>query len=375
MGPNKGDYYGDIAIVMHPSVLHHPDTFITPVAATAFNSGHEAPLRPHSKHHGVPGFHKCKINCGVAKWDEVLAKELIVKASVHLHKDVSNVDIRDVEKVYLQRDAHFVLEGHMPFCVPLSFAERVIIPASSLSSINASLPNAEQKICDALHRKDAVIQVHDPAEVFSRLVDHSRRPPRTNALHGFSFSLDMETGHIRWLPLTIHSSDDFLYVSFSSGGSLFVVLHENGDYLSHPPIQVLTVFIDENGASIIEVMPNAVGGKHRPIAEDRHFNRGVQTKDVLVPYVIKVDKKKCKVMLSHGPSIFYTMHRTLEGKTSGNIKKIHRVGFSSHGSLMRIHNFFIDTTDRFPASSRPVHTGAQDRAIGGGSDARVTGKH
>jgi hypothetical protein len=89
--------------------------------------GREAPLRPHSKHHGVPGLHKCKISCGVAKWDEVLAKELIAKASVCLHKRVSHVNIRDVVKVYLKRDAHMVLEGHMPSCVPLSFAERVII--------------------------------------------------------------------------------------------------------------------------------------------------------------------------------------------------------------------------------------------------------
>ncbi|RUP52377.1 hypothetical protein BC936DRAFT_145525, partial [Jimgerdemannia flammicorona] len=82
LGPHTGHYYGDIILLFKPDIMNHPQSNISPNAATAFWSGREANNRPFmptgkpKSDEAIEKFHKSKLHTSCSNWAKAAAADI-----------------------------------------------------------------------------------------------------------------------------------------------------------------------------------------------------------------------------------------------------------------------------------------------------------
>ncbi|CAK9113414.1 unnamed protein product [Durusdinium trenchii] len=112
-----------VHLIFKPESLHHPDVFVTPMAATFYNSGRGDDERPWWKK-GKPSapFEAMaweKLHPSSPVFHEALATEFLARAAHKGGGDLARVKFTDVKDYIKGTNAHFSAECHLPYVTPL----------------------------------------------------------------------------------------------------------------------------------------------------------------------------------------------------------------------------------------------------------------
>lgn len=163
LGPHTGVYYGDVQIVLKPIIKWHPNFFILPHAATFFHESavnkhtikfrvwgktYASPWEPLQKKH----YESSKMHHIAPDTSNFLACDLIARVATHKklgEKDWNEITLSDIKAYWNATDvvdSHHVIEGHLPYQVPLTYIEAVILPESEWNKLSSADQDAATKI-------------------------------------------------------------------------------------------------------------------------------------------------------------------------------------------------------------------------------------
>lgn len=130
-----------VHLVFQQKALHHPDFYLTPMAATFYESAASGKLpeqRPWWKPcDGSPYEMMCreKLHPSARKCFEALAWDFLGRAALHYKKSLATVTVQDMVKFWMDVDAHFVVECHMPYVTPLTFVEKTVVSEHTFNKL------------------------------------------------------------------------------------------------------------------------------------------------------------------------------------------------------------------------------------------------
>lgn len=242
LGPNMGNYgRGEVSIVFHPSILQHPDTFLTPVAAMGYHQGWyvrnrnlriDRPWAGEARNWASGGredYENNKFQTTTPNWDAACAMEWIARVVCNNAESTGDVGERahsktfrtvsldDVHKLWHESDPHTAVEAHLPGLIPLAYIEAIYIrkgPSRDGSGVSieteAEIEERNGKLVKAFKEKGIrnVFVVEDPSQAVFELF--SKTPFRkfyanNEVCRGYSFCI--EPGFVEnEIPLDISSS-------------------------------------------------------------------------------------------------------------------------------------------------------------------------
>ena len=154
LGPHTLNYGEDkdgdehdqgVHLIFRPECLHHPDVFVTPMAATFYNSGHGDAERPWWKcwQGSAPtsAFDKMtaeKLHPSSPLFYEALAHEFLAREAHKKSKPLREITREDMLRYLKTANAHHVVETHLPYATPLTWVERVIISEHTFAKMSES---------------------------------------------------------------------------------------------------------------------------------------------------------------------------------------------------------------------------------------------
>jgi len=181
LGPHTLRKYGEdqddnlcegVHLIFESSSIYHPDVFLTPMAATFYNSGAgdgHRPWSPTGKNNGAERSYelmlKEKLHPSALRCFEALAWDFIARAAkivnspddykhsipdgcdvLKAYKPLSQVTFQDFMTYWKVANAHYVVECHLPYLTPLTLVEKVVVSERSF----LKLPVDDQNRVDAI---------------------------------------------------------------------------------------------------------------------------------------------------------------------------------------------------------------------------------
>ena len=146
-----------VHLIFKPESLYHPDVFLTPMAATFYNSGHGDKERPWWKV-GRPRdpFDAMvweKLHASSPLFFETLATEFLARVAHKNSIDLSKAKFQDMKKYMKATNAHLSVECHFPYVTPLAWVEKVVISEHTFSKLS----EADQATAKELFRSNLEI--------------------------------------------------------------------------------------------------------------------------------------------------------------------------------------------------------------------------
>ena len=129
-----------VHLIFKPESLHHPDVFVTPMAATFYNSGRGDDERPWWKK-GKPSapFDAMaweKLHPSSPAFHEALATEFLARAAHKGGGNLARVKFTDVKDYIKGANAHFSAECHLPYVTPLAWVEKVVVSEHTFKKLS-----------------------------------------------------------------------------------------------------------------------------------------------------------------------------------------------------------------------------------------------
>lgn len=161
----EGDEHDQgVHLIFKPESLYHPDAYVTPMAATFYNSGHGDKERPWWKER------RPKTPFDAMAWEklhpssplffEALATEFLARGAHKNGEDLSRTKFQDMKKYMKAANAHLSVECHLPYVTPLAWVEKVVISEHTFNKLST----ADQAFANDLFRGRLEIAVGTASE-------------------------------------------------------------------------------------------------------------------------------------------------------------------------------------------------------------------
>lgn len=323
-GPNTASY-GDFHLIFKNTIKWHPDFYVTPHAATNFyNKSGSAPgkaktSRPWGEDFGPEqwregkgqlNFHHSKFHpIAPHTWD-ALALDLIGRVAHHKKCDWGSVTTQDVKDWWSQEDSHRVLEAHLPYQVPLSYIDRVVVDKQTWSKI----PLDQQTLATEMfpiHVEDSPEKAADAAWKLC----HKKDP---DCYEGFCFVIKPERLYQETLvPLKLLYDDKTTtaVIAFEATGEFILCLSDSEKVKDRTA--AISLIVTPNDCSIVDLSPLAANSL---LSRDSNgirvagFNTGLSSP---IRYQVVIDSKSRVVTLSHyGSSELYCISPPISRESS-----------------------------------------------------------
>jgi len=297
LGPHTGNY-GDaqVVLVFNPSVLWHPDTFLTPLAAIAYHQGFYCSqsnllldrrlwmgdAKPWTMG-GKEAYEEAQFHHTADGWSVACAMEWIARTALRLNKDGANVTLKDVQEIVRVSDSHTAIEAHLPGLVPLALVDKVIMTREARNRLPDGVYGAlcaifeERKHSGAANTNFVEVVGDTRARLFELMTSRERGlapPPHWQQPSGFCFVVRLGgSEHVCPMVLPPPSATTKTVVRFvavSKSGDLCVTLKDSRG--GAPPV---TFVLDCYGGKAIAGLP-AAAATAGVLDEDPTFNLGVQ---------------------------------------------------------------------------------------------------
>ncbi|CAF1475648.1 unnamed protein product [Adineta steineri] len=149
LGPHRGQYYGEIAVVFKRELMLHPSSHFSIPAATLFPNGHVYTCLPWVIDYGtqdsrIHQFYKSKLHCSVSGYEYAAATLLI--AIIGKDNKTTSIDMNDVIRWWEKVDSHMVFESYLPSRIPLSYIDHVYMPEIVFNSLTCQAQHSARTI-------------------------------------------------------------------------------------------------------------------------------------------------------------------------------------------------------------------------------------
>jgi len=182
---------------MSREVLHHPDSWVTPCAATSILSG-----RPYAAWLGpatAETVQNVRLHPVDPSFDTALAGALQHNATKGLGGRVCSL-----REYQTGSESHSVLEGHLPSRVPLAYVVKVVMP----QTVWDAFPDEAKRNAERTFPAGTIVKVADEAAVEREARKYSLADTtRERDLTGFCFTLPPTKRQQCVLPLVLNSND------------------------------------------------------------------------------------------------------------------------------------------------------------------------
>lgn len=142
-GEDKNDEHCEgVHLVFSLPALHHPDVFITPMAATFYHSGLGDAHRPwwatcQAKNKDpFESMLSEKLHPSSPLFHAALAWEFLGRVSAKEQKPLEAVSVKEMLRYLKEQNAHFMPECHLPYVTPLTLVESAIISEHSFAKLD-----------------------------------------------------------------------------------------------------------------------------------------------------------------------------------------------------------------------------------------------
>ncbi|KAH3762375.1 TIGR02452 family protein [Pelomyxa schiedti] len=333
MGPNTG-HYGDkqVCIVLRREIMHHPDFYMLPLAATAyptgwytFASGGKICLDRRSWMGKSKGwteggetaftrakFHPCvkpdtweSTALGPLDWAVAESKEWVCRVSTKQTIEAHKVDVNHVRNLWMETDSHGVTEAHLPGYIPFGYVDTIFIKKSV-----ALTPHLSDMLKHFHHKL-----VPDVVKASLEFTDSRFEHPLIVQPRGFYFVVEQHPTHETFVPVNLHSSEShkshLYFKAHSTTATGFnLCLSNTGDILHHGEDRhAITIHIPTNSEDSLKVYRDlpAVCEGAPPHTEMAAFNNGINCAE-FVHYYVRLDYNANLVTVEHwGPSRRFNM--------------------------------------------------------------------
>lgn len=309
-GPNKGNCYGHIHVIMKESIKWHPNFYILPHAATLFYDQERiqtanttrpwadkfSPEEWKPERRGAKNFHESKFHPVAPDTWKVIAMDLIIRVA-HIKKiKLNDVTFDMVQEWWKTVDSHQVLEAHLPSQVPLSYIEGVVMSTRIWESFSK-----EQQILAKQTFNDNLHITGDENESFNTSCTISTQP-RQQRYEGFCFLIPPSSTLVEWfipLKLVPRSSTKLAFIAFESIGHQFIL----NVFSQEKGISISTVFDGlSDSISISCDSPHQALSNPRSPLVNTSFYEGIQP-NRKIRYLMTLDGARNIITLRHyGPS-------------------------------------------------------------------------
>jgi hypothetical protein len=296
IGPHMGANYGHIHLILHPSIQWHPNYYVLPNAATFFYRGTYEANRPWvQKKAWTDGakddFLASKFHPIAPLTHEMQALDLIARTAKAKQKKPTEVKLADVNEWWQGIDSHNVFEGHLPYQVPVSFIEAVVMSEDIWKSLDAT----EQTMVSNLF-PGKIVKTKNEAES-QKKAEERTVAPHLDSFQGFCFILAPSTqkGQELFVPLrlvtTAKTGQACIY--FEATGSEFALCLVNQEKLGDDRNSLSVVF-KGNKVSVAPLppLPAYEGGDDVKRESDSKFNNGLDKHSPIQYVVISTYQKK-----------------------------------------------------------------------------------
>eukprot|EP01127_Copromyxa_protea_P019687 TRINITY_DN6444_c0_g2_i2.p1 TRINITY_DN6444_c0_g2~~TRINITY_DN6444_c0_g2_i2.p1 ORF type:complete len:2395 (-),score=354.39 TRINITY_DN6444_c0_g2_i2:44-6298(-) len=353
VGPHNGKQYGHIYLILHPSIKWHPNFYVLPNAATFFHSKRYHEGRPWVTSSewatgGKTDLQDSKFHPIAPQTSHTQALDLIARTAAEKKRDPMSVTLKDVYQWWESRESHLVFEGHLPYQVPISYIECVIM----------SNDIWEKDFDDDGRAMFSRLFPHKIVKTKSHEESYSKATKRCllsdlNYLNGFCFILapTNQKGDELFVPLKLvtKSKSNRTMISFEATGSNFVLCLVNQEKMNDKRDSLSIVFKDKE-VSIVSVPPLSAfdsnpkdpKSKVRPYRQvSETFNKGLRPGKI--QYKILLDYNENTITVSHGgPSEVYSFAPPLQydvSKTTLNFRSLEFFSLALLGSeAVEIYN-------------------------------------
>eukprot|EP00002_Diphylleia_rotans_P037016 TRINITY_DN8221_c0_g1_i8.p1 TRINITY_DN8221_c0_g1~~TRINITY_DN8221_c0_g1_i8.p1 ORF type:complete len:1865 (-),score=335.78 TRINITY_DN8221_c0_g1_i8:409-6003(-) len=231
LGPNRGYYYGPIVIIFKQEILYHPDTNISPCAASRMHAKKVSDTRSwvmSENEDPVVVFNRNKLNPAVNRWDEALAKDIVTYFRTNGKKSRCD-DVDDLRDRWKINDSHLAPEIHLPSLIPISYIHKILMPKNIYEKISETtkqrlkrdLPNFEERVLrlfNTPHEKDE--KAYTP--VSDEIMNHTWKYANYDCgMTGYAFSTE---GSVEMQPTIIPGS-------FSTPGKGNIYFRAHGSHI------------------------------------------------------------------------------------------------------------------------------------------------
>jgi len=341
-GPNPGKAYGNIHVILKNAIKWHPNFYVTPHAATNFydrNRHRKAKIsRPWGEDCGPeewkagPGkenFHQSKFHPIAPDTFYALALDLIARVGGKKNSDWSDVTLEDVKEWWETEDSHRVIEAHLPYQVPLSYVECIVLDKTTWKSFTPEQKLLTRKILG----KPNIIITDDEIEALEMASMQCDKPDPDN-YEGFCFVIrpDKIAGHETFVPLRLSpgSSNKKTMLAFEAIGQFVLCLCDQEE-VSKRSAAVSIVVDTFRGCSIADRSPLAAISDLSDINRVLSFNAGLAPTSK-IHYQITIDSELNTVTLSHyGSSELYCSSPPLSFKSSFPVQDLCFFSFTVNG--------------------------------------------
>ena len=152
LGPHTLNYGEDkdgdehdqgVHMIFRPECLRHPDVFVTPMAATFYNSGHGGQERPwwkKDKDQERPSAFDAmafeKLHPSSPLFHEALAWEFFARVARKNSGDLSETHFDGMLTYPKATNARHVVECHLPYATPLAWVEQAVISEHTFKKLS-----------------------------------------------------------------------------------------------------------------------------------------------------------------------------------------------------------------------------------------------
>lgn len=369
VGPHMGDYGGaQVALVFNPSILWHPDTFLTPCAAIAYHQGWYCAqddmkldrrawmgnARPWQEGGGGrDDYNAAKFHPIAKRWSSACALEWIARASGYLKKPLNEITLVDVQMMWKTINSHTAIEGHLPAMIPLDYVDKILIDNKIPKSVSGLSTEAMQNLDMIFSEKSLQMTKHGDASVVEYVPDvrerlfeimttgSKKKYPPWQIPRGFCFVIKPGwKEHICPLFVTLEQGPVFLN---------FVVVKNGNDFaaslIDSQKIAVTIRMVNIDDAVSFGTMPP---GSPRQSTFYEHFS--IDTPRPVTEYILIVGHEGKMILTHSGPSSFVNkkcfvtnMPKSTTGKwflSLSTEKSIATVRWISHQIFFSLLNHF-----------------------------------
>jgi len=366
-GPSDNPTYGQVFILFKDTIKWHPNFYLTPHAATYFydiNRKHNAlNCRPWGKDYGPedwlegPGqinFQESKFHPIAPDTWNVLALDLIARVGIEKKCGWDRVTLEDVQAWWSSVDSHKVIEAHLPYQVPLSYVEGLVLSRPIWNTFSEE----ERALAFQIFGESNVHITEENAQSYIVSKDLCSRPI-ADQHKGFCFVVKRAEnieGYETFVPLKISSgSRTKTAIAFEAIGDQFVFClcdQENHDKRDG----AISIVIDSTrGCSISDGSPLKARYDHGTITRPSvSFNAGLPSTSK-IHYQVIMDFEANSVTFSHyGSSELYCVSPPLVfTSTCASLRSLCYFSFSVYGhSPVELYNV-MSVLAPFPSVLEP----------------------
>lgn len=340
VGPHTGEHYGKVVIVLKEIIKWHPNFYFLMHAATYYYGHKGAPathttrVRPWGKGlvwegEGKEHYFRSKMHpIASPEVFELCALDFIARVALKESKSWDQVSLEDIRKHWYETsmDSHEMLEGHLPYQVPLNYIEAVVVDKEEWDTLSAEDKEYTKKLFGTR------LNITDSTKESFKLSMKICESTQTGNYNGFCFSLEPPKyqGYESFIPLKLAYPNKIGHFYFESIGDEFVVCLCETEQISQQRGMVISIIFNHNSVAISPNPPIAALAV-KPPASDSEFNTGLN-RTQKIHYAIQINLTASTITVSHtGSSEVYCVSPPLVYESDVPLDKLFYVSFSVIG--------------------------------------------